>query len=291
MKEPCHKSLINKDLRSRDYRGSACRNLEKYHKIPLFFALLRKWSKQQPSPSTLAALWMSHTGEPGSACAGLSCNPFLTVSLPSADVDECEVLNGGCQQGCVNTHGSFQCQCRAGYRLHADGRTCIGKGPLLILPRLVLLSLCLSAELPRLLQSELWLNIITRSGSGSLWKCRYCQTFYFCYGFFFWWCLMFVKVFLQQALKNLGGLHFKWQHFLNSECFFFVAYLPACSSTVLGFGDFRGCFQAKWLWFTGWSYPVYAHVSGSTMELSCDTLPVRVERMNSSAVRSKPCVS
>uniref|UniRef100_A0A8C3QME9 Multiple epidermal growth factor-like domains protein 6 n=1 Tax=Cyanoderma ruficeps TaxID=181631 RepID=A0A8C3QME9_9PASS len=40
-------------------------------------------------------------------------------------VDECEVLNGGCQQGCVNTHGSFQCQCRAGFRLHADGRTCI----------------------------------------------------------------------------------------------------------------------------------------------------------------------
>lgn len=43
------------------------------------------------------------------------------------DVNECEELNGGCQQTCVNTQGSYRCECSEGFRMHADGRTCIGK--------------------------------------------------------------------------------------------------------------------------------------------------------------------
>lgn len=43
------------------------------------------------------------------------------------DVNECEELNGGCQQTCVNTQGSYHCECSEGFRMHADGRTCIGK--------------------------------------------------------------------------------------------------------------------------------------------------------------------
>jgi len=43
------------------------------------------------------------------------------------DKDECEELNGGCQQTCVNTLGSYHCECREGFRMHADARTCIGK--------------------------------------------------------------------------------------------------------------------------------------------------------------------
>lgn len=43
------------------------------------------------------------------------------------DVNECEELNGGCQQTCVNTPGSHHCECSEGFRMHADGRTCIGK--------------------------------------------------------------------------------------------------------------------------------------------------------------------
>uniref|UniRef100_A0A671M6F4 Multiple EGF-like-domains 6b n=1 Tax=Sinocyclocheilus anshuiensis TaxID=1608454 RepID=A0A671M6F4_9TELE len=45
----------------------------------------------------------------------------------SVDIDECQVHNGGCQHKCVNTRGSYHCQCNAGSRLHVDGRTCIGK--------------------------------------------------------------------------------------------------------------------------------------------------------------------
>ncbi|XP_024901834.1 EGF-like and EMI domain-containing protein 1 [Pteropus alecto] len=45
------------------------------------------------------------------------------------DVDECTVVNGGCQQSCINTLGTFHCECDTGYRLHADERTCIKMDP------------------------------------------------------------------------------------------------------------------------------------------------------------------
>lgn len=49
-----------------------------------------------------------------------------TVSRPS-DVNECSVNNGGCEQGCENTPGGFQCFCHAGYRLHWNKKDCVGK--------------------------------------------------------------------------------------------------------------------------------------------------------------------
>ena len=41
------------------------------------------------------------------------------------DVNECSDRNGECQQICVNTIGSFNCQCNKGYSIH--GNLCIGK--------------------------------------------------------------------------------------------------------------------------------------------------------------------
>lgn len=41
------------------------------------------------------------------------------------DVDECLAHNGGCQHRCVNTPGSYLCECKPGFRLHTDGRTCL----------------------------------------------------------------------------------------------------------------------------------------------------------------------
>ena len=32
----------------------------------------------------------------------------------------------GCDQGCINTLGSFQCDCDVGYELNEDGFTCDG---------------------------------------------------------------------------------------------------------------------------------------------------------------------
>ncbi|MEJ1276392.1 tolloid-like [Cricetulus griseus] len=42
----------------------------------------------------------------------------------STDKDECAKDNGGCQQECVNTFGSYLCRCGNGYRLHENGHDC-----------------------------------------------------------------------------------------------------------------------------------------------------------------------
>ena len=47
--------------------------------------------------------------------------------FPSIDINECDDNNGGCEQNCTNTDGSFQCGCRSGFTLNEDRRTCSGK--------------------------------------------------------------------------------------------------------------------------------------------------------------------
>jgi len=42
------------------------------------------------------------------------------------DTDECLDDNGGCNQICNNTDGSYQCLCRKGFFLTSDNRTCQG---------------------------------------------------------------------------------------------------------------------------------------------------------------------
>ncbi|TNM91924.1 hypothetical protein fugu_018936 [Takifugu bimaculatus] len=40
------------------------------------------------------------------------------------DIDECSKENGGCQHECVNTFGSYSCQCRSGFMLHDNKHDC-----------------------------------------------------------------------------------------------------------------------------------------------------------------------
>ena len=42
-------------------------------------------------------------------------------------MDECNTNNGGCNQTCNNTYGSFKCSCIKGYQLAADNLSCNGK--------------------------------------------------------------------------------------------------------------------------------------------------------------------
>ena len=43
------------------------------------------------------------------------------------DTNECSSLStNACQHNCVNTPGSYTCQCRTGFRLNANGRNCTG---------------------------------------------------------------------------------------------------------------------------------------------------------------------
>lgn len=45
-----------------------------------------------------------------------------------ADVNECEVFPGVCPNGrCVNSKGSFHCECPEGLTLDGTGRVCLGK--------------------------------------------------------------------------------------------------------------------------------------------------------------------
>ncbi|XP_047925093.1 tolloid-like protein 2 isoform X10 [Anser cygnoides] len=41
-----------------------------------------------------------------------------------SDKDECSKDNGGCQHECINTFGSYVCQCRNGFMLHENGHDC-----------------------------------------------------------------------------------------------------------------------------------------------------------------------
>ncbi|GFU59756.1 multiple epidermal growth factor-like domains protein 6 [Trichonephila clavipes] len=43
---------------------------------------------------------------------------------PQGHNDECLVNNGGCDQTCENTPGSYRCICLEGYKLLADKKTC-----------------------------------------------------------------------------------------------------------------------------------------------------------------------
>ncbi len=52
---------------------------------------------------------------------------FLSPPLLYTDVDECNSTSlNNCSQVCVNTEGSYTCDCEAGYRLAADLITCEG---------------------------------------------------------------------------------------------------------------------------------------------------------------------
>lgn len=42
------------------------------------------------------------------------------------DIDECRDGSDDCDQNCINTAGSYICNCNSGYSLAVDGSSCIG---------------------------------------------------------------------------------------------------------------------------------------------------------------------
>ena len=51
----------------------------------------------------------------------------LCFLLILSDINECTASNGGCEQICKNTYGSFECSCKKGFLLQADDFRCKGK--------------------------------------------------------------------------------------------------------------------------------------------------------------------
>lgn len=55
---------------------------------------------------------------------------LLKSILLFSDVDECEAIPGICENGkCVNSMGSFRCDCDKGYLYNEDASACEGKIP------------------------------------------------------------------------------------------------------------------------------------------------------------------
>lgn len=48
---------------------------------------------------------------------------FICVFI---EYDECATDDHGCGHICVNTLGSYKCECKIGYELHSDGKKCEG---------------------------------------------------------------------------------------------------------------------------------------------------------------------
>ena len=43
------------------------------------------------------------------------------------EINECQERSDLCEQTCINTNGSYDCQCNGGYTLNSDGLSCSGK--------------------------------------------------------------------------------------------------------------------------------------------------------------------
>ncbi|XP_068760013.1 mucin-like protein [Montipora capricornis] len=61
--------------------------------------------------------------------SGFDCGPcpdgLTGDGVECTDIDECATNNGSCGQNCLNNHGSFQCDCDAGYLLNSqDKKSC-----------------------------------------------------------------------------------------------------------------------------------------------------------------------
>ena len=52
---------------------------------------------------------------------------ILSCGFSLSDVNECRSGSNDCEELCVNTEGSYECDCSVGYALATDGLNCIGE--------------------------------------------------------------------------------------------------------------------------------------------------------------------
>ena len=57
-------------------------------------------------------------------CGNWSLHKYFFIT---SDINECENNNGGCDQICLNSAGSYQCDCFEGYMHNKSTNECNGK--------------------------------------------------------------------------------------------------------------------------------------------------------------------
>lgn len=86
-----------------------------------------EWAWQRSAlPAGVRSVLAIHPRQPQPSSTP-KARPSLSPSPRLPDVDECSMDNGGCDEGCVNTKGSYECVCPPGKRLHWNRKDCLGE--------------------------------------------------------------------------------------------------------------------------------------------------------------------
>ena len=67
-------------------------------------------------------------GSDNHTCLGKMNNALIIIDIAynGTDINECASQNGGCEQNCQNTIGSYSCSCLTGYLIASNGYNCTG---------------------------------------------------------------------------------------------------------------------------------------------------------------------
>lgn len=57
---------------------------------------------------------------------GLAMIIQLCIIWNALDINECAINNGGCEQACINSDGSYRCACHQGYSYNENTGSCVG---------------------------------------------------------------------------------------------------------------------------------------------------------------------
>ncbi|XP_063791818.1 epidermal growth factor-like protein 8 [Pseudophryne corroboree] len=86
------------------------------------------WRKKEPSSESCEEAVCHKPCQNGGTCIKPNmcrCAPGWGGRHCHVDIDECRRPSRYCPQLCVNTRGSYRCECNAGYVLGEDGKSCI----------------------------------------------------------------------------------------------------------------------------------------------------------------------
>ncbi|XP_058528980.1 epidermal growth factor-like protein 7 isoform X2 [Ochotona princeps] len=95
------------------------------------YACCPGWQRTSRLPGVCAAAVCQPPCQNGGSCVQpgqCHCPAGWQGDTCQTDVDECSAGGGGCPQSCVNTAGSYHCQCSEGHSPSADGRLCVPEG-------------------------------------------------------------------------------------------------------------------------------------------------------------------